>query len=379
MCVSRVAGSRPDHRFANMTIAKRRAGHAPGIIGAALLAAMVTLLPLQGAASPLVDALDRAALPARNPGRAVLNSVARAGDRLVAVGERGVIALSDDNGRNWRQAQVPVSVTLTAVHFNSSRVGWVIGHSGVVLRTDDAGEHWARRLDGKSAAQLVLEAARREPRNEKALAMAAQLVEDGPDKPFLDIHFVSDTHGYIVGAYGLLLRTDDGGANWRAWTMHVDNPQGLSFNAMAGGSAGLYIVGEQGAVWRANHDGSHFERLDTAYRGSFFGVAVSDDGQVVAGGLLGNVYRSSDRGASWGKVDLDTRASVATIAADKGGDLIVASQRGELFRRRAGSQDFARMTDTVPMALTGFIQAADGSLVGVGFRGAAQLKARTSP
>ncbi|MCX7168911.1 MAG: glycosyl hydrolase, partial [Proteobacteria bacterium] len=38
----------------------------------------------------------------------VLAAVARAGNRLVAVGERGIVLLSDDNGVTLRQAKVPV-------------------------------------------------------------------------------------------------------------------------------------------------------------------------------------------------------------------------------------------------------------------------------
>jgi photosystem II stability/assembly factor-like uncharacterized protein len=42
----------------------------------------------------------------------VMLSLARAGDRLVAVGERGWIIVSDDNGNTWRQIPTSTSVTL---------------------------------------------------------------------------------------------------------------------------------------------------------------------------------------------------------------------------------------------------------------------------
>src|SRR5690606_9884464 len=88
-------------------------------------------------------------------------AVSRAGNRLVAVGERGVVLLSDDDGRNWHQAEnVPVSVTLTDVHFVSATHGWAVGHSGVVLHSADGGETWQRQLDGNQAAKIILEDAR---------------------------------------------------------------------------------------------------------------------------------------------------------------------------------------------------------------------------
>src|SRR4051794_13611808 len=55
-------------------------------------------------------------------------AVTRAGPRLVAVGERGTVLLSDDAGASWRQAPVPVQVTLTTVRFIDERTGWAAGH-----------------------------------------------------------------------------------------------------------------------------------------------------------------------------------------------------------------------------------------------------------
>ncbi|MBI5444053.1 MAG: glycosyl hydrolase, partial [Deltaproteobacteria bacterium] len=106
------------------------------------------------------DLLDRPATVSGRALRSVQLAVARAGKRLVSVGERGTVLLSDDDGRTWRQAKVPVSLTLTCVCFASERSGWAAGHSGVVLRTSDGGETWVKQLDGRQAAQIELAAAK---------------------------------------------------------------------------------------------------------------------------------------------------------------------------------------------------------------------------
>ena len=81
----------------------------------ALAAAILSLACLAGpsyaaSGSSVPDLLD---LPARESARAQHSlqlAVTRAGNRLVAVGERGAVLLSDDAGRSWRQAKsVPVS------------------------------------------------------------------------------------------------------------------------------------------------------------------------------------------------------------------------------------------------------------------------------
>src|SRR5688572_4197764 len=63
---------------------------------------------------------DLLELPARvspHAARILQIAVTAAGRRLVSVGERGVALYSDDGGKSWTQARVPVSVTLTAVQF----------------------------------------------------------------------------------------------------------------------------------------------------------------------------------------------------------------------------------------------------------------------
>ena len=76
--------------------------------------------------------------------------------RLVALGERGVIAYSDNGGELWSQSVVPVSTMLTAMHFIDETQGWAVGHSGVVLHTRDAGETWTLQFDGNSANQQLM-------------------------------------------------------------------------------------------------------------------------------------------------------------------------------------------------------------------------------
>ena len=85
--------------------------------------------------------------------------MARAGERLVAVGERGRIILSDDNGVTWRQVHSPTSVTLTHVTFATPVDGWAVGGMGIVLHSADGGLSWTKQLDGIQAADIALAAA----------------------------------------------------------------------------------------------------------------------------------------------------------------------------------------------------------------------------
>ena len=68
-------------------------------------------------AEQLIDLLDLPAVRSARSLSGLMLDVTRAGERLVAVGAYGNILYSDDSGNSWRQARVPVQVSLTAVSF----------------------------------------------------------------------------------------------------------------------------------------------------------------------------------------------------------------------------------------------------------------------
>ena len=114
--------------------------------------------PTQANAAP-PEAIDRPALQTVKSAVAMMLSIAVAGDRIVVVGERGYVLLSDDNGKSWRQTPTPTSVTLTSVGFATPTEGWAVGHMGVILHTTDGGSSWSKQLDGIVAARSMLAAA----------------------------------------------------------------------------------------------------------------------------------------------------------------------------------------------------------------------------
>jgi photosystem II stability/assembly factor-like uncharacterized protein len=110
------------------------------------LGVCVLVLPVPPcAAAGIADVLDTPAASSALAARSLINGVARAGHRIVGVGQRGHIVFSDDGGKRWTQARVPVSADLVAVSFPSARQGWAVGHDGVVLHTSDAGATWVRQ------------------------------------------------------------------------------------------------------------------------------------------------------------------------------------------------------------------------------------------
>ncbi|MCG6656990.1 hypothetical protein HOP52_04255 [Halomonas campisalis] len=310
-------------------------------------------------AQSIEDPLVAAAMPSSLTEHSLLLDVTRAGERLIAVGERGHILYSDDEGKSWHQALVPVRVTLTAVDFPTPRHGWAVGHEGVILHSEDGGESWTKQLDGHEVNRIVnerarslLDAAEAQAHGDERLAVSLDdlvflyeeseaFLDEGPSRPLLDVSFHDERTGLAVGAFGLFLETRDGGNTWQSLLGHLDNPYGLHLNHIARFDDTLIIAGEAGSLFRSWDGGAHWETLSSPYEGSFFGaLGDPEGGQLFVFGLRGHLYRSVDKGDSWEPIRLDTDTTLtgATLLADGtpllvgyGGTILTGSPAGNGF------------------------------------------------
>lgn len=330
-------------------------------------------------AADYVDVLD---LPARVSALAVnspLSGMTRAGERVITVGQRGHILFSDDAGQHWQQAAVPASADLTAVNFPTTTQGWAVGNDGVVLHSSDAGATWQKQLDGRQIGELLIKhysaLAKAEPDNEQWPLLSAEgqrLLDQGADKPLLDVWFANDKTGYVVGVFNLILRTDDGGQTWTPFQDRTDNPQGFHLNAIASTGDSLYIAGEQGLLLKWDDNAQRFNAVPTPYQGSFFGV-LGKPGEVLVYGLRGNVLRSTDGGQSWTALDSGLHVSITAGLIDARGDYRLFTQGGQmLVSQGTGTQmQWVRKPARTPVSAA--TQSAAGALVVAGSRGAQTL------
>ncbi|MBI4984639.1 MAG: glycosyl hydrolase [Rhodocyclales bacterium] len=345
----------------------------PKLISSARVAAMASVL-MCGPAWSLTDAIDRPSIASVRAAQSLLLAVTRAGHRLVAAGERGIVLLSDDSGVSWRQAPAPVSVTLTSAHFVTEKDGWITGHGGILLHTTDGGETWSKRFDGKEVAKTILaaELAKGPAAEPNQLADAQRLVADGPDKPFLDVWFASPQRGFVVGAYGLFLRTEDGGKTWLPWQARLQNLRGRHLTRIAALNGELYIVGEQGTAYLSLDGGETFKELQSPYRGSFFGAAALPSGDVIIFGLRGNAFRVRRHGTEWAKVATPTQVTCSASTRLASGKIRIASQTGDLLGSADDGLSLAAGSVATHMLTAAIAEAPDGTLVVAG-RGISRL------
>ena len=342
----------------------------------AALAAFALLLPTAAPAADFRDVLETPAAASAFAATGLFNGLALAGKRVVAVGQRGHVVYSDDAGRTWVQAKVPVSSDLVAVTFPTPSQGWAVGHDGAVLHSADAGATWVRQLDGRSAGQAMVayytaEAAKgglgTPEEAAKLVDEAKRFAEQGAETPFLDVWFEDERTGFVVGAFNLILRTSDGGKTWEPWLHRSENPKTLHLYAIRPAGGDLYIAGEQGLLLKLDPQSGRFRALEVPYKGTLFGITGGAK-SVVAFGLRGNAFRSTDGGKSWQKIETGLQVGLTGGATDAA-RIVLVSQAGHVLVSTDDGVSFKPLKIEQPLPAAAVVSAGTDAVVIAGPRG----------
>lgn len=321
--------------------------------------------------------------------KSLLLDIERQGDRLFMVGDRGHILYSTDKGDSWTQVQAPMSQLLTAVDFASDKKGWAVGHDGHILHTRDGGDSWVLQRNGLKAQAEIneqklknaraelkrLETLRRRERAGEDIteALAAGLYSRGYDNellsldeqidevqwqiesaqsqlqetvvapPLMNVSFANDNEGWAVGAFGTLLKTDNGGDKWRNVARVIDNRRNYHLNDVQAYADGVVLIaGEGGYLLRSDDHGQSWQQIDLGAEATLFDL-IAEEGSdtVVVAGLRGTAFKSADRGKTWQAMAPGVDYSLAggalkddyLVLAGAGGSVAVSTDRGKTFSR----------------------------------------------
>lgn len=340
--------ARPRFRARPVRLAK--AGRL-GVLIAVLWLWMISLTAVAQPAHEMPQPADRVPLASQS----LVLDLVRTSRNWVAVGERGHILLSID-GINWEQAQfVPAQATLTRVTYADERL-WAVGHDSTILHSYDYGQTWA-----------------------------LQHFEPSWEKPLLDVHFFNRNVGVAIGAFGLLMRTQNAGRNWNVLDMaDLVVSEAIDWEAAAqaagamgddgmdewldddwdddefgvdedwddwgdtetfGFDQGCYqfmechlnafldlgngrqmIAAERGFGFRSVDGGETWESFIFPYQGSMFGLLPGADGRIVAFGLRGFVQLTDNFGDDWEVLDFGLRSTLkGGVRLDRSRVLLVGS------------------------------------------------------
>ncbi|MGE8065061.1 WD40/YVTN/BNR-like repeat-containing protein [Pseudomonas sp. NPDC089569] len=300
---------------------------------AALLATALPLVSLQAALLQPVPAVHSI-----NATQATMLDAVWAGERVVGVGDHGVVLLSDDHGKSFRQASsVPLSTPLTGVSFVDAKRGWAVGHWGAILSTIDGGESWQ-----------------------------IQHLSSAEDRPLFAVHFFNAEQGVAVGLWSLVLTTEDGGQTWTEQS--VQAPPGakkadLNLMGLFADSRGtLYATAEHGQVLHSEDHGKSWRYLDTGYEGTLWSGAVLADGSLLLGGQRGTLLQGSMHGKGFRRLPTQSKGSVTSVAV-AGPRVLAVGLDGLMVQSSDGGHSFQEKQSADGVSLTAALFNADGTPV----------------
>ena len=303
---------------------------------AAWLPALLVGLPTQASGN------TQPAVQAPLAATSLLLDAAMAGARIVVVGQRGHILVSDDGGESWKQARVPTRALLTAVHMHDENTGWAVGHDAVILRTDDGGDTWRQM--------------HRAPEEER---------------PLLDVWFRDKDNGFAVGAYGYFLATRDGGKTWTSRAISKDD---FHLNEIVpAGAERLYMAAEAGVAYRSDDGGNTWHELRSPYTGSWYGALVLDEDRMLLLGLRGHLFLSEDGGESWTQVATGTTATLTDAVRLPSGLVLLTGLEGILLTSRDGGRTVSTTRLASRQGISSVLALADGTVLLTGEFGVRRL------
>ena len=211
-------------------------------------------------------------------------------DTAVVVGYAGKILRTADGGQSWQVKDSGTNAALYSIAFPDEHNGWVSGQDGTLLHSKDGGETWQRQ--------------------------DSQLSD-----PIFSLSFIDTHHGWAAADRATYLKTTNGGESWESGyiqpslegvgadaTLALVDPIFYAVQFLDENSG--WIVGEFGKIHHTTDGGQHWVEqqnsllgqlgfTDTLNLPTFFGLSFSDANNGVVVGLEGKIATTSNAGQQW--------------------------------------------------------------------------------
>src|SRR3989454_3431246 len=220
-------------------------------------------------------------------------------DRAFVGGYGGKILETANGGRSWEVRPSGTELGLYAVRFPDDQHGFISGQDALILHTANGGKTW-----------------------EKQESNAFFQDKDGSKQPLylFALYALDAEHAWAVGDRAIITSTSDGGKTWRARkvAMEADISGGESlaaadpifYDVKFVDATNGWIVGEFGKIMHTADGGETWhEQEKTLMEGTgifdlldlptLYGVHMTDARRGLASGIEGRIARTTDGGKPW--------------------------------------------------------------------------------
>jgi photosystem II stability/assembly factor-like uncharacterized protein len=276
---------------------------------------------------------------------ASLNDVCHIGNRCWAVGERGVVCISEDGGLSWVTAVTPTDCSLRSVCFLTNNIGWVAGirvlpqthqEAAVLLHTRDGGKTWQdmAAISSRSSSVSTLTTA--------ALPGILHIQFFGLDEA---IAVTLPVHNR--GGQGIF-RSGDGG---QSWTAIVSDQAGGPWNAASfiSESEGIVVGSYQSYAAVVSNEAVLINAPQPTLR-QMRGVSLNQNGEGWIVGDGATVLSTGNAGITWRPPKQEIPQQLAEVVdlhtvAHQGSTVLISGNPGSVvLRSGSGGSDWTLQT-----------------------------------
>jgi len=159
----------------------------------------------------------------------------------------------------------------------------------------------------------------------------------------LDVDFIDDKNGFLVGSNRLIMESNDGGETWEKRNLDLPSEENfrlldIDFKAEEG-----WLIGQPSLVMHTLDAGKNWTRLSLGNKlpGQPFLITTVDAGIAELATTAGAIYETSDSGESWNAkvVDASGSGGVRDLRRTIKGDYVSVSSLGNFFSTLENDSD----------------------------------------
>jgi photosystem II stability/assembly factor-like uncharacterized protein len=204
-----------------------------------------------------------------------------------AVGDLGRIFHTTDGAKTWERQTIEATRSFVALACPDSQHLWAVGQAGDIIASADSGKTW-------------------------------QPQKSGVKRQLLDVAFANAQRGIAVGDFGILLHTEDGGNTWTKIVLPADiklppdvaevvEPGDIVlYSAAFADAEHAWVVGEFGTILASTDGGTSWHPQLDPVETTLFGVSFADQQRGWAVGMESTLLETTDGGISWRQTAIET-------------------------------------------------------------------------
>ncbi len=245
-------------------------------------------------------------------------------------GYDGKLLRTDDAGMSWKRVETGTRNALYSVDFAADKkTGYMVGQAAEILKTTDGGQTWTAQ-----GGHVYLSDECRQAGGDPDATTEANKC---PLAPLFAVSVIDANSAVAIGDRSTLARTTDGGKTWNTSTLKSPLAAGTDENSMIAFEDPVlydvlfldaktgFVVGEFGKIFKTTDGGATWAEKEASLVGgdyfdiqelpTFFDIDFRNPNDGIAAGLDGRIARTSDGGETWAWVANNVEAYDAPFYA----------------------------------------------------------------